>query len=180
MFTRAFRTRNTTESDSPPRKVEPRRDAGAALVEMAMVFGLLMMLLVGVVTSAVAFGQKNSIENASREASRYGATLPGPIDTTWLQTVRNVARAAAQGDLNAGVDGQYICVAHINGPDVESLEDTGGVETEPDTACFSDGLPADEVRLQVVTGRDSQIQAVFFTMDVNLDAPAAARYERET
>jgi hypothetical protein len=32
----------------------------------------------------------------------------------------------------------------------------------------------------VVTGRDSQIQAVFFTMNVNLDAPAAARYERET
>lgn len=160
-----------------------KNDSGAAMVEMAMVFGLLVMLLVGVVTSAIAFGQQNSIENAAREASRYGATLPFDdigIDV-WLDTVRDVARAAAQGDLDASVPGSYICVAHIidsSSGDIQSLEDTGGSVTRPDTVCFNDGRPPDEVRVQVVTERDSEIQAVFFSADLDLKAPAGARYER--
>lgn len=156
------------------------KDSGAALVEMAMVLGLLVMLLVGVVTSAIAFGQQNSIENAAREGSRYGATLP--FDSDWLTTVRNVTRAAAQGNLDATVPGSYICVARIidsSIPDVESLVDTGGSVSEPGTVCFDDGRPDDEVRVQVVTGRDSEIQAVFFNVDLDLEAPAAARYERD-
>jgi hypothetical protein len=153
------------------------RDSGAAMVEMAMVFGLLVTLLVGVVTSAIAFAQQNSVENAAREASRYGATLP--FDSDWLGTVRDVARAAAQGDLSASVPGSYICVALINDDGtIESLEDNGGVVTEPDTPCFSDGLPADQARVQVVTGRGAEIQAVFFSVDIDLEAPAVTRYER--
>jgi Flp pilus assembly protein TadG len=153
-------------------------DAGAAMVEMAMVFSLLIMLLVGTVTAAIAFGENNSIENSAREASRFGATLPGPVDTGWLQSVRDVARAAAQGALDPGAAGQYICVAFINGASTLSLTDTGGVEAYPGTECFSDGLPTDELRVQVVTQTDATIEAVLFSTDVTLSAPAAARYER--
>ena len=153
-------------------------DRGAALVEMALTITLLVMLLVGVVTSAIALGRDNSIHNAGREASRFAATLPGPIDTDWLRSVRDVARAAASGDLDASVPGQYICVAHLSGGTVESLEDSGGVETEPDNECFSDGRPASEVRVQVVTKRDTEINAILFSTDVTLESEAAARYER--
>jgi hypothetical protein len=153
-------------------------DRGAALVETALVLVLLVMLLVGTVTAAVAFGRDNSIQNAAREASRFGATLPGPVDTTWLQTVRDVARAAASGDLDTSVSGQFICVAHGDGSAWESLTDTGGVEAEPDAQCFADGRPAGEVRVQVVTQRESTIQAVLFNFDATLSADAAARYER--
>jgi hypothetical protein len=159
---------------------ERRQDSGAPLIEMAMVFGLLAMMLVSVIASANTFGQKNSVENPARETSRYAATLPGPVDTSWLRTVRDVARAAAQGELNASVPGQYICVAHINSAAIQSLENNGGVKTESGTECFSGGLPADEVRIQVVTRRDTKIQGVFFSVDVTLDAPAVARYERES
>lgn len=156
-----------------------REDTGAALVETALVLVLLVMLLVGTVTAAVAFGRDNSIQNAAREASRFGATLPGPVDTAWLQSVRDVARAAALGDLDSSVPGQFICVAHGDGSAWRSLTDTSGTEAEPDSQCFSDGRPAGEVRVQVVTRRDSDIQVVVFDMDVTLDASAAARYERD-
>jgi len=153
-------------------------EKGAAMVEMAMVFSILIMLLVGTVTAAIAFGQNNSIENSAREASRFGATLPGPVDNTWLQTVRDVARAAAQGELDPGTPGRYICVAFVNGASILSLTDTAGVEAYPGTACFTDGLPADELRVQVVTRTDATIEAVLFSTTVTLSAPAAARYER--
>ena len=67
-----------------------------------------------------------------------------------------------------------------NGAAIESLTDTGGVEAEPDTECFADGRPASEVRVQVVTQRDVTIQAVVFSKDVTISAPAAALYERES
>jgi hypothetical protein len=153
-------------------------DRGAAMVEMAFVFSLLVMLLVGVVTTAIAFGEKNSIENAAREASRYAATYPAPEapDTwqDWLETVRDVARGSAQGNLDVGVDGEYICVAHIGSG--LKLEDVGGVESVSSGTCYDDGLS--DPRVQVVTGRDTEISAAFFSIDVTLDAPVTARYER--
>lgn len=172
-----------TAKSSVPQPIDcPRasNDSGAALVEMAMVLGLLVMLLVGVVTSAIAFGQQNSIENAAREGSRYGATLR-LADGDWLRTVRDVTRAAAQGNLDTTVPGYYICVAHIidsSSGDIESLVDTGGSETPGNSVCFDDDRPDDEVRVQVVTGRDSEIQGVFFNVNLDLEAPAAARFER--
>ena len=158
---------------------ESRPEVGAAMVEMALTLTLLVMLLVGTVTSAIAFGQQNSIENAAREASRFAATLPGPLDTAWLQTVRDVARAAALGDLGTSVQGQFICVAYVDGSNNTRLTDTGGVEALAATECFSDGRPPGEARVQVVTQRDTSIQAVVFSADFTLSAPAAARYERE-
>jgi hypothetical protein len=159
------------EDATPRPHPESRRDAGAAMVEMAFIFGLLIMLLVGVVTSAIAFGQKNSIENAAREASRYAATLPGPVDSAWLSSVRDVAQAAAQGNLNPGVDGRYICVAHLGSG--QKLEEGA---TTPGPSCYDDGLS--DSRVQIVTGRQSQISAALFSIDVTLNAQATARYER--
>jgi Flp pilus assembly protein TadG len=156
-----------------------RRERGAALVELAFVFSLLAMLLVGVTTSAIAFNQNNSIENAAREASRYAATLPGPVDIAWLQEVRDVARSAALGELEPSVPGQYICVAQYDGTSWIRLTDTNGVETLPDSqSCFTDSLPADQPRVQIVTSRDTTINAAVFSIDVTLKGEAAARYER--
>jgi hypothetical protein len=152
-------------------------ESGAALVEMAFMLSFLVMLLVGVTTSAIAFGQNNSIENAAREASRYAATLPDAADTDWLTAVRDVARTGGQGNLAPGVDGQYICVAHIGGSaGVQSLVDDGGVVSQPNTPCYDDGLS--DIRVQVVTGRATEISAGLFSIDVDLSAEVSARYER--
>ena len=169
----------------PARTVEA--DRGAALVESALILMLVSALLVGTVTSALAYGRSTSLQTAVREASRFGATLPveGDLDG-WLGDVLAVARAAAVGDLDAGVEGQHICVAYVypDGTDVndrtkrltETLGVTGATETGLD--CYADGRPDDERRVQVVVERLSTIQAVFFSVDITLDAPAAARYER--
>jgi Flp pilus assembly protein TadG len=148
------------------------------MIELALTLTLLMMLLVGTVTSAVALGQQNSIQNAAREASRFAATLPGAVDLGWLQTVRDVARAAALGDLETSVQGQYICVAYVDGPSATRLTDNNGMEGPPLESgdCFLDDLS--EARVQVVTRRDTSIQAVVFSTDITLTAPAVARYER--
>ena len=156
-----------------PCRDEAHRDSGAAVIEMAFIFSILVMLLVGVVTSAIAFGQKNSIENAAREASRYAATLP----EAWLNLddVVSVAVEAAQGDLDADVDGQYICVAHTGHG--KKFEVIGGVPTGTvDGSCYDDGLS--DSRVQVETGRQSQINAALFSVDLDLNATASARYER--
>lgn len=153
---------------------ESKDDSGAAVVEMAFIFGILVMLLVGVVTSAIAFGQKNSIENAAREASRYAATLR-PMD---LETVLNVAQNAAQGNLDGDVEGQYICVAYLSElSGWQKLEEDAGVPIGPSSGtCYDDGLS--EKRVQIVTERDSEINAAMFSIDLSLSAHATARYER--
>jgi hypothetical protein len=164
--------------ESRPRHRLP--DSGAAIVELAFVLTLLSMLLVGVATSAIAFGRNNSIENAAREASRYAATLAGPVDTAWLRDVRDVARSASLGELDPSAPGQYICVAQYDGSGWARLTDTNGVEgPQPDSQnCFADSLPADQPRIQIATSRDTTIGAVIFSLDVTLDGEAAARYER--
>jgi len=171
------KTRNEERSNSfLGRTTQRQQDRGAAMVEMAFIFTVLVTLLVGVVTSAIAFGQKNSVENAAREASRYAATYPGPVDNAWLSTVRDVARSAAQGNLDTGVDGYYICVAHTgSGQKLVDTNVTPAPPTPPGT-CYDDGLS--DSRVQIVARRDTQINAAFFSVDVTLNAPATARYER--
>ena len=154
-------------------------DTGAAMIELALVLILLVMLLVGTVTAAVAFGRGNSIQNAAREASRFAATLD-EVDTKLSQVI-DVAKAASSGDLDPSAPGYYVCVAHI-GPDGNSRDTEGSpplfddIEGEP--LCYVDGRPDDEPRVQVTAGRDTTINAIVFSADVTLSAQAAARYER--
>ena len=162
-------------------------DKGAALVEMALTITLLVMLLVGVVTSAIALGRDNSIQNAAREASRFAATLP-EADAN-LDDIIGVARAAASGDLDASVPNDQICAAFVpadyDPSDAMTTQPTrriaidgvlGPVESD---WCFDDGRTGnDEARVQVIAQRDSSINAIVFTTNVTLKAQAAARYER--
>jgi len=173
-----LRTGKGSESDGRG-TVDFGSEIGAAMVEMAMVFSLLIVLLVGTVTAAIAFGQNNSIENSAREASRFAATLPVTSEATWLHAVRDVARAAAHGDLDASVPGQYICVALVDGSNNMRLTDIGGSESQSGAACYDDGRPDGEIRVQIVTEREATIEAVFFSTDVTLSAQAAARFERD-
>ncbi len=154
-----------------------------------MVIALLLMILVGTVTSAVAYSQKTSLQTAAREASRFGATLPVNGDmNTWLHGVANVARDAANGDLGPSVSGQTICVAYVypNGTSANDrntrLVQTSGVSGAPTSGpaskCFDDGRPDSERRVQVTVGRKATIQAVVFSTEVDVKSRSAARFER--
>lgn len=146
------------------------------MVELALVLVLLVMLLVGTVSAAMAFGRGNSIQNAAREASRFGATLPGAADAAWLDQVRDVARSAASGDLDSSVPGSMICAAYIDADDNPvSLNDDS--MTTSNTPCFPDDRPG-EAKVQVAVERDTDFQVIVFSTDITLSAEAAARYER--
>jgi Flp pilus assembly protein TadG len=144
------------------------------MVELALVFVLLVMLLVGTVSAAVAFGKGNSIQNAAREASRYAATRDDVKNN--LNEVIQVAKAASSGDLDTSAPGYYICVAYVDG--VANVRATEGTPPLFNDVCYNDGRPVNETRIQVTAGRDVTINAVLFSPDVTLDAQAAARYER--
>lgn len=154
------------------------REHGAVIVETAFTITLLIMLLLGIVTSGVAYHQNNTLQTAAREGSRFGATLPvsGSI-AGWLDSVRDVTKSAAVGNLDPGVPGQYICVAMV-GSTTQRLVETGGTDSTSGSACFSDGRPAGEDRVQVVVEREATINALVFSTDVTLSSSSAARYER--
>jgi hypothetical protein len=145
------------------------------MVELAMVLILLVMLLVGTVSAAVAYGRGNSIQNAAREASRYAATRDEVASN--LSEVIQVAKAASSDDLDSSAPGYYICVAHI-GPSGNTRQTEGTPPPLFNDVCFDDDRPADEARVQVIAGRKTKINAVLFSVDVGLAAEAAARYER--
>lgn len=149
------------------------------MIEMAFVMVLLVTLLVGTVTAAVAYGRGNSIQNAAREASRFGATLPDGGTEDWFASVRDVARAAAIGDLDPGVAGQQICVAFITEDDAAThVRDIGGTLGSVQSGdCFTDDRSG-EARVQVAVQRDTTLEVVVFSRDITLSASAAARYER--
>ena len=157
-----------------------RGERGAALIEAALVFILLVALLLGTVTAGIAYGRFNALQAAAREASRFGATLPvsGSVDT-WLDEVRDVAKAAALGELGASTPGQYVCVALLGPPGTpRRLEESAGSDAFGNTECFADGRPAAENRTQVMVRRDTELLVAYFSTDITLTGQAATRYER--
>jgi Flp pilus assembly protein TadG len=184
-------SRKAVEQGESRSECDPRfeHERGAALIEAAFVTMLLISLLVGTVTSGIAFSQKTSLQTAAREATRFGATLPVNGDMNkWLTSVLNIAKSAAKNDLSATTAGQNICVAYVypkgttpadrNSRLMQTGGVTGSVTTGAAATCFSDGRPDDERRIQVVTGRTATIQAAVFSVDVDLSSQSSARFER--
>lgn len=161
-------------------------DSGAALVEFAIVFPVLFMLLIGMVTGGISYARHNAINNAARETSRYGATLPLTSEASYLNALLDEAKAAATGDLDSSVDAQRLCVAYVyedgttpNDRTV-SLTEVAGVRGAPSfSKCFTDNpRPDDERHVQVQLQRDTDIEGVFWTHTVTITARSVSRYER--
>lgn len=158
-------------------------ERGAAVVEFALLAVLLFMLIFAGITTGIAVSQSNALQTAAREGARFGATLPNADVAANLDQIIGVVKAAATGDLDSTVPGQYICVAFTDGSTTSVRAETGGVLSTPVADCFTtagitDNRPAGEERLQVVAGRDASIEAVAFDIDVSLSSEAVARYER--
>src|SRR5688500_20294056 len=70
-----------------------RSESGAALVEFALVLPVFLMLLLGMMTGGLAYSRKLSIDQATREGARFGATVPItaslPLDS-WQARVGNL------------------------------------------------------------------------------------------
>ncbi len=73
-------------------------DRGAAIVEFALISGILIMLLLGTISAGLTISHNISLNNGAREAARFGATLPVDSDIpSWLGNVADVAEQATNG-----------------------------------------------------------------------------------
>jgi Flp pilus assembly pilin Flp len=69
------------------------RDArGAVAVEFALVAPLVIMLLIGTITVALAYSQHVALSNAVREGARVGASAPNGAN--WLSSVQQYTHNA--------------------------------------------------------------------------------------
>lgn len=170
----------------PPRPIEPtvwrtrRDDAGASLVEFALVLPLFMMLLLGMFTGGLAYSRKLAVTQATREGARYGATLPLSAEPTvdlWLQRVSDVAVASSDGELSPSVTGMQVCVAYVPGSGTpRRVLRVGSSTTFSNATCFTDGRTG-ESRVQVVGSRPSTLEALVWSRDLDLLSRAVARFE---
>ena len=165
---------------------------GTALIEFALILPVFMTLVLGMLTGGIAYNQKITITNAVREGSRYGATLAvNPDMATWLRAIAVDVRDNATGDLQDGASGRRICVAYVHpdGADQTShiVVDTDAIPaivvpvtgrcTLSDGTTFTDGLPPDQRRVNVVASRTTKLEALLFSRSLLLQAQSVTRFE---
>lgn len=170
-------------------------ERGAALVEFALILPLFMALILGMFSGGIAYNQKITITNAVREGSRYGATLPvAPDMATWLRAIAIDVRDNATGDLEDGAGGRRICVAYVYPDGTKLLDRTSHVVvttaaipavvtsvmgpcTLPNGATFTDGMPDDQRRVNVVASRSAKLEALIFSRALTLQGQSVTRFE---
>lgn len=163
-------------------------DGGASLVEFAFIMPVLFTLLIGIFTGGLTLSRQNSVENAVREGTRFGAV--NPVDEanrfTYVGQVVDQAKAAATGDLDDGVADKTICAAYTDGTTFWKItEDSTGTRSQASGVgesfeCIAggDGRPSAEERVQVSASRTSEIEGVFFSLNPTLSSQSVTRYER--
>jgi Flp pilus assembly protein TadG len=167
-----------------------RGERGAALVEFTLILPLLLLIVFGGITTALAYEHKSELVHAVRDGARYGATVPrDQCDTiancgnrNWADLVRYVTAQRSDGSLSTS----QICVALVAGPSgavynghPAGVYTTGTNATFPTTGCFSDGNVDTGMRVHVsaVKGGD-KINLVFTTLGVTLKSTGTVRYEQ--
>ena len=165
-------------------------DRGAAAVEFALVLIPLLMIVFGIISFGITFSDSLALENAAREAARFGASYPvadaGTFGTEieWLREVALTAENAATGTLGSEVDGRFICVAKGSTAEgFEKIEVSLSASIDSATAssgsCFSNAdAPGDHEVVQVQLQRDGWIETVVFSASPRLDGRSTTRYER--
>lgn len=149
-------------------------DAGASLVEFALLAPVVFALLLGMITGGLALSAKNSMSNAVREGGRLGATLES--DATWGTDVRDRVVALAGGDLEES----QVCAQLIDvGPDPDEVRQSWigsacTVAEAPTTpASATSGCIA-----KVWAKRTADLSVIFFSRTLTLEADAVGVYER--
>ena len=169
----------------PPAPSE--RSAGAAAVEFALLFPLFILIVFGVIDMGFAFNQKINLTQASREGSRYGATLSllashtsggipdGTVDD-WLKNVLAVVKSSGGSDLDKSRANRYICVAYIVGATArKAVATTSDTPTLSSGTCLTDGRTDD--RVQVDTRADTALDFLLFGGKITVGSESVTHYE---
>ena len=127
-------------------------------MEAALVMPLMLMLTVGVWTTARAWNVHSTLDHAAREAARYGATEV-PFDGTAPANVRAVVDQVLQASAISPGDVNTDCIAEGSAP------------------CGYSAIPGvDQVAVEL-SWNNYQLDFIFFSISVDLNASAVSRWE---
>ena len=152
------------------------------MVEFALILPVVMSLLLGLVTGGALYNKKLAMSSASREGSRFGATLDGPTTNGWAVDVQKRTQELASSDLALS----NVCVMLVVKTGLATSTDVpGGTYSALGTDCSSSTQPsnpstaADGTCLVKVwvTKPNQKLQAMFFSVNVDLKTSTVSRYE---
>ena len=158
-------------------------ERGAVLVEFALIFPFLAMLLFGMLTGGMVLNRRMAISQASREGARYGATVASdqctPVTNcggrSWAQQVRSVAVSRASGSVPAA----NVCVALVEGPGTAPVPLSLSHTTKSTlTPCYIDQSADTGKRVQVVITFTDKIEAVVTRVPVTVTSRSTSKHEQ--
>ena len=117
-----------------------RSEHGATLVELAAVFGLLMLLVLGVVDLSRYVGASNAISTASRESARYASSVgPSGNGVPRFADCTEIRNAGLDLDLAVELEAVHFTVEYDHGPGTAVFLTCPVGGPNPDPALISDG-----------------------------------------
>jgi Flp pilus assembly protein TadG len=127
-------------------------------MEAALVMPLMLMLTVGVWTTARAWNVHSTLDHAAREAARYGATEV-PFDGTAPANVRAVVDQVLQASAISPGDVNTDCIGKGSAP------------------CSYSAIPGVAQVAVELSWNNYQLDFIFFSISVDLNASAVSRWE---
>ena len=170
-------------SSAPPPRPADRGERGAVIVEFALIFPLLAMLLFGMFSGGLVMNKRMEASQASREGARYGATVAAEQCTpttvcagrTWAQQVQHVAVSRAGGSITTA----NVCVALVEGPGTAPVPLSQTHTTKSTLApCYIDNSADQGKRVQVVITFTDKIQAIVTNVPVTVTAKSTSKLEQ--
>lgn len=156
-----------------------RDERGAVAVEFALVLPILIVLLLGTITTGLSLSNAVAATNAVREGARFGATADAATaPATWAANVVDRTQDSQFDDPNGET---YVCVQLLRLPSTQVVEACGG--TPPPATVVVPYPPAPTgvsgaCVVRVRAARPYTINAVFNQWDDWMVDGAVARYER--
>ncbi len=161
-------------------------DRGVVLVEFALTFPILIMILLGMFSGGLTINSKLSMSHATREGARYAASVSSSqtfVSGTWASNVRDIVVDRSQGDLTS----DEVCVSLVSGSGatlvVKSPSSSYSTSGSPCIANQTYPTTSGDIglRVQVTTSRPAQIElGLFGTMNITLSENATAKSESTT
>lgn len=174
--------RNWTEvirSQRPAQRLG--NDRGVALVEFALIFPILALLLFGMISAGLALNTKQEMTSATREGARYAAAVPSTqtfTTGTWASNVRDLVVRRSNGALQPS----DVCVSLVEGGTATVVTPTANFSTSGTPCIPGETFPVvtgdPGRRVQVTASKPGAIQLVVFgSYNFTIDTRATVRSE---